>query len=369
MDALKILCWNLRGAVDVTHRANLKRLVWKNSPTLICLQETKCQLWNDFMKSSIWNKDDHGWLEVAARGLSGGLLITWDNSVIECVSHSVSSNWILFKGRMISSGMEFSCINIYAPPVVAKKVLLWEELLCVIQRFESIPMVLIGDFNSVRRQSERVSCQYAAWDSSKFNEFFEKSELIEVNGDPGFTWFGPANKCSVLDRALATVKWLEQGNWYKSMLSRMNSDHKPLLLLIQGLNWGPTPFRFFDWWLKDPSFLRMIDDFWLFSSQFSWTNKVKSLREKIKQWNRQNNGDIEGMIRKLEETQSLADKDGWDDLSKMEIRDKLVRLYEGRASSIKQKARLNWGKFGDKNTRFFHNCVVRRRKKIRFLEF
>lgn len=81
----------------------------------------------------------------------------------------------------------------------------------------------------------------------------------------------------------------------------------------------------------------------------------------IKQWNKENFGDIEAHISMLEEKQSRADEENWSDHAKLSIREELDNLYEARCSSLKQKSRLNWEKFGDR-TKFFHGCVMRRRK-------
>lgn len=110
---------------------------------------------------------------------------------------------------------------------------------CPLKRFQSMPCLLIGDFNCVR--------------------FIEDLGLEEINvGNDCSTWFGPKDKKSKLDRSPVNSQWLETGQWNLTLLNRMNSDHKPLFLASGIINWGPKPFKCYDWWFKDSSLLYVI---------------------------------------------------------------------------------------------------------------
>lgn len=91
--------------------------------------------------------------------------------------------------------------------------------------------------------------------------------------------------------------------------------------------------------------------------------KLRSLKFVIKSWTKGKYRDLKNRINTLEQVQDKADEENWEDIRKMEIREKLDQLYEARSSGLKQKAILNLGKHGDRNSRFYHACVMRRRKR------
>lgn len=216
-------------------------------PTIVCLPETKCGDWDKFMKSSVWEVETHGWLSSPSNGLSGGLLTSWDKSIVEYINHQQSENWILLEGMVVSSKIKFVCFNIYSPSNIPRKKILWENLSNIFWNHRDDPVVLIGDFNSVRGKEERENCQYVIVDTTNFNEFITSLGLQEVQLSGNcFSWYGPGNKKSRLDRALGNTRWFERGCWQGELLNKKNSDHKPFSIGISLENWGPKPFRLFD---------------------------------------------------------------------------------------------------------------------------
>lgn len=195
--------------------------------------------------------------------------------------------------------MVFCCFNIYSPTNWSRKIELWEDVSKAYWDFDKIPSIMVRDFNSVRNSGERLNCQYSARDSRMFNYYIENLGLEEIDGQPGFTWYGSNQKRSVLDRALVNAKWLEMGNWVRTLLPRRNSDHKPILLFIEGREWGPKPFKFFYWWLKDETLTPLVVKCWRESSQPSFMLKIRELRMMIKNWNREKHGNLDIKIKHL----------------------------------------------------------------------
>lgn len=86
--------------------------------------------------------------------------------------------WI--SGKIKSSGDRIHCCNVYAPLDSRAKSQCWEELAQVIQLAANDKVVLIGDFNSVRNDMERVNCQFSARDSELFQDFINSNALLDV---------------------------------------------------------------------------------------------------------------------------------------------------------------------------------------------
>jgi exonuclease III len=71
-----------------------------------------------------------------------------------------------------------------------------------------------------------------------------------------FTWFHPNGVAmSRLDRLLVSSEWFNiWGNTSAWVGPRDVSDHCPIILHYDSADWGPKPFRFNIFWLKNTKF-------------------------------------------------------------------------------------------------------------------
>lgn len=92
-------------------------------------------------------------------------------------------------------GVTFYCVNVYAPQETGEKVIIWEQISNILNSITETPTILMGDFNSVTNQEDRINCAYNILDTRIFNDFIENNGLINIRTQqPHFTWMGPANK-------------------------------------------------------------------------------------------------------------------------------------------------------------------------------
>ena len=96
-------------------------------------------------------------------------------------------------------------------------------------------------------------------------------------------------------------------------LSRLLSDHFPILLEGKNLHGGKKPFRFENMWLKDEGFLERVSSWWesyLFQGtpSFSLANKLKMLKLDLKRWNAEEFGNIGLRVQNL-----------WKDFNELEV--------------------------------------------------
>ena len=102
-------------------------------------------------------------------------------------------------------------------------------------------------------------------DISAFNQWISDMELQEIKcAGNSFTWIRP-NGCvkSRLDRFLVSEHWLSLWPESCQLVHQRNlSDHCPTILQTSMVDWGPKPFRVFDWWLQQKGYQKMVREAW-----------------------------------------------------------------------------------------------------------
>ncbi|KAA3481732.1 LINE-1 reverse transcriptase isogeny [Gossypium australe] len=159
----------------------------------------------DVKVAMIWGDDNFDFRFVAAVGRSRGLITIWDNSFFRLKKDYCVLHWILG-----------------------------------------------GDFNAIRNKSERSNCVGLLRSSKDFGSFIEKCKLVDLPLlRKKFTWYGPDKKKGRLDRFLVDEDWYEHfEDIHQQGLNRSVSDHIPILLTNDPLDWGPKPFKFFNAWIS-----------------------------------------------------------------------------------------------------------------------
>ena len=139
--------------------------------------------------------------------------------------------------------------------------MLWEELGSMKGLWEG-PWCIGGDFNMVLSPNERNKEGRFSHSMRRFSKVMNELGLrdLPLQGEP-FTWRGGLNnQCmSHPDRFLVTADWESQfNNMIQSTLPRPVSNHCPVLLDSEGINFGSLPFRFEIMWLKFDGFKDLL---------------------------------------------------------------------------------------------------------------
>lgn len=89
----------------------------------------------------------------------------------------------------------------------------------------------------------------------------------------------------------------------------------------------------------------------------------KRIKAMVKKWNKQFNGNIFTKIKEEEDKLAREEESRNDELIVTAIKQKLEDLHLIKESMLKQQSRIKWLKDGDKNTKFFHQSLHKRRSK------
>jgi hypothetical protein len=153
------------------------------------------------------------------------------------------------------------------------------------------------------RQSRELS-KVVREDQRVFNLFIQNLEVEDlVLLGRKFTWIQPNGEClSRLDRIMVSSNWFDVwGDVSLWALPRDVSDHCPILLKYSTADWGPKPFRFNNYWLKNKDFLGVVTRTWGEQTHNGWMarvfrEKLKAVKEALKKWNVETYGVLEKKI-------------------------------------------------------------------------
>ena len=236
------------------------------------------------------------------------------------------------------------------------------------------------DFNAVRKTEERRSVrrEQVSNDHAAFNSFIEDNGLQDLPlFGRIFTWFkGDGTSMSRIDRFLLSEDWcFGWPNCVQTALLTGLSDHCPLVLSVDEVNWGPQPTRMLKCWQDVPGYKQFVSDKWKTLQVDGWggfvlREKLKMIKEALKEWHTAHSKNLPGRIKSLKERQAELDGKGeLEALSALESEElhtvsfDIPSLARVNTSIVWQQSRLHWLREGDANSKYFHSILLGRRRQ------
>jgi len=314
---------------------------------------------------------------VDCKGRSGGLLLFW-SSDIDLEVQNFSQRHVNAVIHSSDIGVSWKFTGFYGHPDPMKRQESWSLLRCLADLNPS-PWFVCGDFNEIISLSEKSSVSRR---SQKQMSLFQ-SALRDCNlWDLGFkgqkyTWSNGRDGRDLtlerLDRAMANMEWSRLYNVVEvEILPRYCSDHSPLIITFDPASCKPWKkrmrFHFEAGWMKHVDHKKMVRKAWRIKNPTvdKWAvlkAKLDSCRNLFKRWARISDNKEKLNIKKVEEDLHKVQKEGDPENTESEkaLKENLDLLVEVEDLKWRQRARENWLKYGDRNTKYFHACASQRK--------
>ena len=370
-----ILSWNCRGLGNPQTVQDLCRMVKEKKLDMVFLMETKMR--TKKMESVRDRVGFSSMFAVDCVGKSGGLGLFWGEGVKVEVQN--------FSHRNINAIICHSTTNelwkftgFYGHPNTQKRHEAW-ELLKHLARLDPLPCMCIGDFNEVANGTEKVGGNVRQNGLMQaFQQTLEECELFDLGYcGPKYTWNnGQEGMVFVkerLDRGVANQEWKNLfPDAVVNVKAAITSDHAPLFLhLIKRAHSKRRQkrFRYEAKWAMEEGFKETITMAWNkpITQATGWDlldRKLQICVNEVNMWRNNSKTPQPAHLQHLRER--LAELQGSKNMNSTKIRSlrwEIQKLMEMEGIRWRQRAKVDWLKFGDRNTKFFHSYANSRRKK------
>ncbi len=370
-----ILSWNVRGLHRASKKSFVKRFVVSRGIHCFCLLETK--LISSGL-SHFANNYFPNWKMVnnSDQDPKGRMAIFWNPAFLSFEDIKIMDQSIHCEVRCCITHLRFNVSFVYAKYCVVTRRLLWDWLANWVPN-TSMPWVVLGDFNCVCDHTETVgyvdSGDYFFHDIRQFRTTLCLDDAPSIGSR--FTW-NRGEKWAKLDRVLINPDWNANGIDCRAEFCDMNveSDHCPVLFSFgqELVGRGVSPFKFFNMWIKHPSFRDIVKDSWevdvMGTKQFQLISKLKRLKGPLRRLNKKEFGSISVRVEEAKEDfkhhlDLLVSDPSNSHLIQLvaEKRKKATFLLDAEMSFYQQRAKCQFFLEADKCTKFFHSVVTKNR--------
>ena len=154
---MNILIWNCRGAMKPQFRQTVMDLVNWHMPLIMVITETRMSgaRANEIIESLPFD----GAVVANTIRFAGGIWLLWHSDLVQVDVMASTEQEIHALIRVRSQNFSWIISAIYASPMFFKRCLLWDNLK-MLASFHNLPWALIGDFNEVLSEDEKLGGEY-----------------------------------------------------------------------------------------------------------------------------------------------------------------------------------------------------------------
>ncbi|XP_059446385.1 uncharacterized protein LOC132177924 [Corylus avellana] len=311
-------------------------------------------------------------------GKSRGLALFWTTEVrVDIQNYSRRHINAVVKEDGVAQGWKFT--GFYGHPEVLKRKESW-TLLRHLSSYQSSAWLSMGDYNEISSDEEKFGVRrQPRRQMNDFRDAIEGSRLVDLGFvGPKFTW---SNSQLVghftmerLDRALANEEWKELYPFRRvEVLAACASDHAPVMISFHKNASQRRKKKFiFGYevaWHKCTTYKEVIKKVCRVKENnrgawYSVLNKLEKCKNSLIQWKKENKSQSEDILKqtttKLLELQ--GEEEEWDLDEIKNLQSMANGLLEEEEMKWQQRAKVDWLKHGDKNSKYFHACATQRRR-------
>ncbi|GKA59809.1 RNA-directed DNA polymerase, eukaryota, reverse transcriptase zinc-binding domain protein [Tanacetum coccineum] len=349
---LNIAVWNIRGMSTSDKQKEVRKLIKEENLQLCSIIETHIRYQN-IMKVSKRVFDN--W-EFSSNGK--------DNVETICLK------------------IRFYCTIVYASNSYDKRRKLWKELENQKIIASDDPWVVIGDFNVTLKVKEHSNgSSVPSCEMTQFNDYIRGIEIKDIlSSGFEFTWTKSRNNplCKTLkklDRIMINEKFIKKfPNSHGIFMPYMISDHSPAVLRIpKGMERRRKAFRFSNFITDKKEFILTVREAWKTEitghMMYRIVKKMKLIKKVLNDLSWKDGNIFERVTKlreSLKESQTEVDKHPHCEIVKEKSCKLLSEYYEAlkdESNMLMQKAKVDWLKDGDRNTKLFHKIIKSRMHK------
>lgn len=379
---MKGIFWNCNGFRDPKKHRFVADMTKDFDLNFIALSETVKKEFSVTFLKNLCARRDFIWHCKEPRGRSGGILMGIDLSVFDIGVIDEGDFYVKFDLRNKNDGFKWVLVCVYGPAQDNLKEEFLAEMVNMVGRV-TVPVLIGGDFNILRKSSEKNNDNFNPRWSFLFNAVIDGLNLMELELlNRQFTWANSRVNPTYekLDRILVSTEW--ELHFPKASVvahSRDISDHTPLLLNTGDSlpsNIQPT-FKFELGWLLREGFRDMVAQIWSqdwggTSALEKWQNKIRKVRQHLRGWAKNISGSNKKEKKEILSKLDILDKKAETVLlstqeidTKNFLRNRLAAMLREDEIKWYQRAKTKGLLEGDSNTKYFHLVANGKHKKTR----
>ncbi|XP_020250141.1 uncharacterized protein LOC109827547 [Asparagus officinalis] len=362
---------------NLSRRKDIKRHIKSLNPSLIGLLETKVKPAKSYRVSKCF-PPHWSYCNNYTASSRGRIWVAWDAEVWNGTILSVTLQQITIMLQN-NGGLNLMLSVIYGENSETLRSTLWDDITDIHSQINTMPWLLVGDFNVCRYTSEKIGGRkLTARNLKDFNDCIQKCGLSDIKSSgSSWTWHnkqqGRYRIYGKLDRALSNSFLIDKfPQMFIEYKCTSSSDHTPALVhLMHSTSSGPKPFRFFNYWTQCQGYEDVVKSVWNIlkagTPMFKLVSKLKELKSALKIWSKQpgisTKENIIKLSKQLEHIQNELNKDMENESlqsTELALCFELDGWLSKEEDEMRQKSRQSWLQQGDRNTQFFYNAIKQR---------